>query len=201
MTKTSIEIHAIWHTDKFMQPMPVTIITTFDKQGRLNAAPYSLVVPFCESPKQPQVLVNICKYWHTAANIEQTGEFVINYPLAQQFRDIVETGRFYDEGVNELEFTGYTTLPSKTVRVPRIAECYQHVECRVHEIIRPSDRQINVIADILDISLDETLCQLPRSERVKKLRIPVYMGIDENRHHLFGEVQNTHAVEVNSLVK
>jgi flavin reductase (DIM6/NTAB) family NADH-FMN oxidoreductase RutF len=48
------------------------------------------------------------KVWHTARNIVATGAFVINYPRAEQVRDIVETSRFYSEGVNERLTTNHT---------------------------------------------------------------------------------------------
>jgi flavin reductase (DIM6/NTAB) family NADH-FMN oxidoreductase RutF len=52
-----------------------------------------------------------------------------------------------------------------TVAPPRIAECYQQVECRVHEIIRPSSNHINIIANALDISADAGLYGLPGLEQ------------------------------------
>ena len=155
MEKKSIELHIMWHINSLMHTFPVTLVTSMDLQGRINAAPYSLVIPFCSSPKNPQMLLIANKNWHTAKNIEATGEFVLNYPTADQLQEINETSRFYPEGVNELEHTSLTTMPSQFVHPPKIVECYQHVECRVREIIRPSQTQLNFIADVLDLSLDE----------------------------------------------
>lgn len=45
--KKSIKIEMLWYLDKLIFPFPVTIITTVDKEGRVNAAPYSLVIPYC----------------------------------------------------------------------------------------------------------------------------------------------------------
>ena len=97
MDKESIDLHVMWHIDVLLQAYPVTIVTTVDKEGKLNAAPYSLVLPYCSSPKNPQMLLIVNKTWHTAKNIVDTGEFVLNYPRAERVKDIVETSRYHDE--------------------------------------------------------------------------------------------------------
>jgi flavin reductase (DIM6/NTAB) family NADH-FMN oxidoreductase RutF len=200
MKKESTELHVMWHIDALMHSFPVTIVTTIDEQGGINAAPYSLVVPFCSSPKNPQILLIVNKNWHTASNIEATGEFVLNYPKADQFKDIVETSRDHPPGVNELDCTRYATIPSNFVRPPRIVECYQHIECRVKETIRPSQAQLNFIAEVLDLSLDEGLYEIPRVERAKKVNAPVYLGVDEQMHHIFGRINGIEPVSVDLKV-
>ena len=188
MQKKSIELHVMWHINSLVHSFPITLVTTMDVQGRINAAPYSLVIPFCSSPKNPQMLLIANKNWHTAKNIMATGEFVLNYPTADQMKEINETARFYPEGVNELEHTSFTTLPSQFVRPPKIAECYQHVECRVKEIIKPAQTQLNFIADVLDLSQDEAIYEIPRLERTKKINAPIFLGVDEQQHYVFGKL-------------
>ena len=86
--KMSLELDTMWHVDALLQVFPITIVTTIDREGRINAAPYSLVLPFCSSSKNPQMLLISNKNWHTAKNIEATGEFVLNYPRAGQLKDV-----------------------------------------------------------------------------------------------------------------
>jgi flavin reductase (DIM6/NTAB) family NADH-FMN oxidoreductase RutF len=195
MDKESIGLHVMWHIDVLLQAYPVTIVTTVNSAGKLNAAPYSLVLPYCSSPKNPQMLLIVNKTWHTAKNIIETAEFVLNYPKAEQVKDIVETSRYYDDGVNELEYTEFTTMASNHVKPPRITECYQHVECRVIRTEKPSNLQLNFIAEVLDISQDQGLYDLGRVERAKKVSAPAYLGVDEEQHHVFGEIKNICAEE------
>jgi flavin reductase (DIM6/NTAB) family NADH-FMN oxidoreductase RutF len=199
MNKETIPLHTMWHIDSLMHVYPVTIVTTVDSAGTVNAAPYSLVLPFCSSGKTPQMLLISNKAWHTARNILTTREFVINYPRADQVRDIVETSRFYPEGVNELLSTRYTTGSARHVAPPLINECYQHIECRVREILEPGGPQLNVIADIVALSMDEGMYALPRAERARSLNPPVYLGVDENMHHIFGAIDEIAPVEVDLL--
>jgi flavin reductase (DIM6/NTAB) family NADH-FMN oxidoreductase RutF len=193
MQKESIELHVMWHINALLHAYPVTLVTSVDGKGAINAAPYSLVIPFCSSPKNPQMLLIANKNWHTAKNIEETGEFVLNYPNARQIREINITARFYPEGVNELNYTDFTTMPSQFVRPPKIVECYQHVECRVSEIIRPSQSQLNFIADVLDISIDKELHDLSRLEMVKKVNGPIFLGVDEEQRYVYGTIDRIEA--------
>jgi flavin reductase (DIM6/NTAB) family NADH-FMN oxidoreductase RutF len=201
MQKKSIELHVMWHINSLMHSFPITLVTTIDVQGRINAAPYSLVIPFCSSPKNPQMLLIANKNWHTAKNIMTNGEFVLNYPTADQMKEINETARFYPEGVNELEHTSFTTLPSQFVRPPRIAECYQHVECRVKEVIKPAQIQLNFIADVLDLSLDEAIYEVPRIERAKKTNAPIFLGVDEQQQYIYGRIGELEPFPVSLNVK
>ena len=107
MQKESIELHVMWHINALMHSYSITLVTSIDGQGRINAAPYSVVISFCSSPNNPQMLLIAHKNWHTAKNIEETGKFVLNYPSAHQIKEINETARFYPEGVNELNHIGF----------------------------------------------------------------------------------------------
>jgi flavin reductase (DIM6/NTAB) family NADH-FMN oxidoreductase RutF len=49
MKKETIPVQTMWHIDALMHLYPVTIVTTVDSAGTVNAAPYSLVLPFYSS--------------------------------------------------------------------------------------------------------------------------------------------------------
>ena len=59
------------------------------------------------------------------------------------------------------------------------------------EILRPGQQaQINIIARVLDVSLgDEGLYGLPRADRARAANAPIYLGVDENRHHVYRQAQ------------
>ena len=124
MKKNKLELSVMWHISALLHPFPVTIVTSVDRNANINAGAYSLILPFCSASSNPQMLLIANSSWHTAKNIESTKEFVINYPAADQINDIMKTACFYSEGINELEHTSYTTIPSKHVQPPQIAECF-----------------------------------------------------------------------------
>ncbi|RMF95914.1 MAG: flavin reductase family protein [Candidatus Schekmanbacteria bacterium] len=186
--KKSVKIEMLWHLDKLILPFPVTIITTVDSDGNINAAPYSLAMPWCASPKNPQFMLSCNKAWHTPRNIEANGEFVVNYPTSSLCEKVAETGRFYPEGINELDYAGLNAIPSEKVSPPRIEECYQHIECRVNEKFYPSSTQVTFIADILDISINEEFLEMERIERIKAMDLPIYFGTNKIGGSIFGIV-------------
>ena len=51
--KKEAKIRPFWYTDVWVFPKLITIITTFDQQGRLNAAPYSHIM---QCQLRPQAL-------------------------------------------------------------------------------------------------------------------------------------------------
>ncbi len=107
------------------------IITTVDKEGRVNAASYATCVRIVHNPVQIAFTTSLTG--HTGENLLATGTFVVNLPSFE--RDILEKVRVvglpFARGVNELEKAGLTPLPSTRVKPPRIAECLRHFECEV----------------------------------------------------------------------
>ena len=182
--KKEIKIKPFWYSDIWLFPKLITIITTLDKQGRINAAPYSHIMQYDVMHKRPRMILGFRQDSHTFENICATREFVINCPPADYLDDVMETARFYPEGVNELEHTRFTTIPSRKVKPPSIAECPQIAECTVDEIVRLEKSSGIVIANIVAIVVDEGLDDVGREERIRRMNLPVGLG-DEDRQEYF----------------
>ncbi|MCP4713576.1 MAG: flavin reductase family protein [Deltaproteobacteria bacterium] len=162
--KKDIEIEFMWHLESAMIPYPIALVTTVDTQGRVNAAPFGLLLPYCSDPAKPQMLLCASSMWNTTKNIESTGEFVVNHASYGLIQLVAQAGQPYDAGVNELEKAGLTAMPALSVTPPRIAECFQHIECRLNKIDRPTEMQTNFIADVLALSMDEALVGKTRTQ-------------------------------------
>ena len=44
--KKEISAEFMWHLDEVVIPFPVAIVTTVDAKGRINAAPFGLILPY-----------------------------------------------------------------------------------------------------------------------------------------------------------
>ena len=108
----------------------------------------------------------------------------MNCPSADYLDDMMETARFYPEGVNELEHTGLTMIPSTKVKPPSIQECPQIAECTVDEIIRLPKSTGIVIGKIEALVFDEELIDMPREQRIRAMNLPIGLG-DESRMDYF----------------
>jgi flavin reductase (DIM6/NTAB) family NADH-FMN oxidoreductase RutF len=176
--KKEIKPDFMWHLNDAILTFQIAIVTTVNEKGQVNAAPFGLTFPFCSSPEKPQMLLCSNSVWHTSQNIEATGEFVINYASYSLKEKVVHTGLMFSEGVNELEKAGLTALPALTVKPPRIEECFQHIECRLNQIIRPSEYQNNFVGDVLSISANEDLFMRGQQEIMKSADPLFLFGMD-----------------------
>ncbi|SMC97720.1 flavin reductase family protein [Pedobacter nyackensis] len=120
-------------------PRPICFATTIDKAGNINLSPFSFFnmfstnPPLCVFSPARRVRDNTTK--HTLENVLEVKECVINivnYPMVQQM-SLASTE--YAKGVNEFEKAGFTMLPSKLVKPPRVAEAPVQMECTIREVI------------------------------------------------------------------
>ena len=138
-------------------PRPVAWVVSQDRQGVLNAAPYSFFNAFSSNP----VVVAIgCgqtpdhRAKDTLANIEATGEFVVNLVSADLAEAMNITAVDFDAGVNEITEAGLTTLPSAKIKVPRIAESPVALECRIFQFV-PAGKHVIVLGRVVAIHIQD----------------------------------------------
>jgi len=115
---------------RVLSPRPVALISTVNEKGKVNAAPFSFVMPCSVEP--PLVEFASDPEHHTAKNILKTKEFVLNLPDEKILDKLWKCAEDYPEGVNEIEKSGLTERSSKQVKVPGISECFASIECKLH---------------------------------------------------------------------
>jgi flavin reductase (DIM6/NTAB) family NADH-FMN oxidoreductase RutF len=114
---------------KLIAPRPIELITTVDKQGRINAAPMSFVTPIEMDP--PLLVLSTGYDGDTYHNIHETGEFVANLVTEDIKKQIWICNKSFPRGVNELEKAGLHWEPSEKVKPPRVVECPANFECKL----------------------------------------------------------------------
>ena len=191
MAHTEIKIRPFWYSDIWLFPKLITIITTLDKDGRINAAPYSHIMQYDVMTKNPRMIVGFRQDSHTYVNIKETGEFVINCPSMDYLEDVMETARFWPAGMNELDHTRFTQVPSKYVKPPTLAECPQVAECTVDEVVDLKGSSGIVIGNIKAILVHEGLNEIKREERIPAMNLPIGLGDAMRRYYYFCDTKNT----------
>lgn len=125
--KIPIELEELADWGEFPLVTPVVIVTTVDGDGNPNAAIKSWLMP---ATNHPPMLIFSCRLGHhTAANIMENREFVVNIPrneIAAQARKTIDP---HPPGTHEIEGAGLTAIPSKRVKPASIEECIAHLEC------------------------------------------------------------------------
>ena len=126
-------------------PRPIALITTLSEDGIVNAAPFSMFNMLGEEP--PIVMISINRLTDgalkdTAANIVRTREFVVHLSDEQMAEQMHRCGDRLPPDVSELAAVGLTTLPSRAVAPPRIAQAPVAFECTLWETLETDSRQI-----------------------------------------------------------
>ena len=116
-------------------PRPIAWITTQSAQGLRNAAPYSFFAMMSAEP--PLVAIGLMRrpngtYKDSAANILETGEFVINLVGEHDAQAMNLTCIDAPPGEDEIALVGLTTAPSTAIAPPRIASAPVSMECKLY---------------------------------------------------------------------
>ena len=70
----------------------------------------------------------------TLANVEATGDFVVNAAVAHLAEEVNLSSKDLPHGESEVELTGLSLAPSKKVKTPRLAESPLHMECVLRQV-------------------------------------------------------------------
>ncbi len=152
-------------------PRPIAWTSTISPDGVPNLAPFSFFTVVSSEP--PLVLLSLeylCSSHlkDSAANIEATGEFVVNIAPAAMAPAVELTSEQFDASVDEFELARVTATPCRHVRPPRIAECPISLECRLHTTIQPGSDRL-VIGEVVAFHLDHGV--LDANGRVEMSRL------------------------------
>ena len=124
-------------------PRPVALVSTIDKQGVANLAPFSFFcgvgsnppsVLFCPSLR-PGATAGTVEPKDTLRNIEETGEFVINVVSEAISAAANASAATVPPEVDEFVLSGLTPVASVVVRPPRVAESPAQMECKMLQVI------------------------------------------------------------------
>jgi flavin reductase (DIM6/NTAB) family NADH-FMN oxidoreductase RutF len=119
-------------------PRPIAFVSSRSAAGLVNLAPYSFFNAVAYDP--PTIVFSSSRHAgdkrkDTLANIEETGEFVVNVVVDTIAEAMNRTAAEYPAEVDEFTIAGLTPLPSDLVKPPRVAESPVNMECRLSQIV------------------------------------------------------------------
>lgn len=115
-------------------PRPIGWISSRDKNGLVNLAPYSFFNAFNYVPP----IVGFCSLgWKdSVSNIAETGEFVWNLATKALAQQMNATSATVPHEVDEFALAGLTPVASRLVNVPRVGEARVAFECRLTQMVQ-----------------------------------------------------------------
>ncbi|MFN4258694.1 MAG: flavin reductase family protein [Gemmataceae bacterium] len=165
-------------------PRPIAWVTSVDRDGRVNLAPFSFFNAFGANP--PVVVFSPTRRRDgstkdTLHNVEATGEFVLNAAVESLAEQINLSSKELPPGQSEVELTGLRLQPSLKVKPPRLVETPVSMECKVHQILPIGDGPISanlVIGEVLMIHIADNVLDDKGKVDPRKLRTIARLGGD-----------------------
>jgi flavin reductase (DIM6/NTAB) family NADH-FMN oxidoreductase RutF len=144
-------------------PRPIGWISTVNRDGVVNLAPYSFFNGVSSDPHMVMFSSNGRKLdglKDTLSNCRETGEFVVNiatWDLVDQMN--ISSGPFPAE-TDEMAAAGLESEPSVLVAPPRVKASPIHLECKTYQIVDlpgkdPRDDNAMVLGLVVGIHIDD----------------------------------------------
>jgi flavin reductase (DIM6/NTAB) family NADH-FMN oxidoreductase RutF len=142
-------------------PRPIGWISTRNKAGEVNLAPYSFFNALQSNPHLVFFSSDGAKDSYAFAR--ESGEFVANLVGRDLAAKMNASSVNAPRGTSEFTYAGVTPAPSRNVAAPRVAEAPAALECKVTEIIEPrlldggSSGAFVVIGQVVGIHIDDEM--------------------------------------------
>jgi flavin reductase (DIM6/NTAB) family NADH-FMN oxidoreductase RutF len=122
-------------------PRPIAWVSTLAPDGgTANLAPHSFFSVACTDP--PVVQFTSVGRKDSLRNVEETGEFVVNFAPEPLFAQINATATDFPRDRGEFDAVGIEREPSLRVRPPRVAASPVALECTLHSTLRLGDSTV-----------------------------------------------------------
>ncbi len=133
-------------------PRPIAWVSTIDREGRENLAPFSFFNVFGEDP--PTVGFSILHrsgvdQKDTGRNIRERREFVVNLVSDDHLDRMAISAIDFAPEISEFSEAGILTAPSVYIATPRITDSRVSLECKLAQIIELGSMRSLVLGDVL----------------------------------------------------
>lgn len=164
--RPGLDDHGLPHNpfNALITPRPIGWISSQDKDGRLNLAPYSFFNGVAYHP--PMVMYASTSHKpdmddepkDSVANIRETGEFVVNMVSTALMDAMNISSGHYPHNTSEFELAKLETAPSQTIAPPRVAAAPAAFECKLIRIEQlPGEANFVTFGEVTGIHISEDI--------------------------------------------
>lgn len=135
----------------WMLPQPVLVIGTYNKDGKANAMNAAWGGQWDNS----EIMISMGSH-QTTENLNACGEFTVAFATKETATaaDYIGIVSARNEPL-KMEKTGWTAVPSENVKAPVFTDFPMTLECRIKEKLYESETGYYIIAEIVNILVDE----------------------------------------------
>jgi flavin reductase (DIM6/NTAB) family NADH-FMN oxidoreductase RutF len=143
-------------------PRPIALVSTIDKDGNRNLAPFSFFNAFSVNP--PILIFSPVKSGrfgtnkHTLENVMEVKECVIALVTGDTAQQVSLASCSFEKGVNEFKKSGLTEVKSDLILPSRVLESPINFECKVNDVIvlgEEGGAGNLVLAEVLKMHINE----------------------------------------------
>ena len=171
-------------------PRPIAWVSTRNRRGAINLAPYSSFTFISYAP--PKVLISVGPgtdvLKDTLANVSKRGEFAVSSVTPEFLKAMVSSSHAYGCHESEAETLGIAMQDARLIGTPYVAGAAVAMECRLDRIIDVEDRDAHrlVIGTVVCFHVQPQLWQGDR--------------IDPNYYRPLGRIGGPHYVTSGELL-
>ena len=144
-----------------VSPRPIGWISTINKDGLANLAPYSFFNAIGDKP--PMVIfsktgpkLGLKEEKDSVVNIRDTGEFAVNFVSFDLKNQMNTSSQHFSHGEDEFVLAGLEKGVSEIITAPFVKAAPAAFECKLYkEIELPGEDQIAIIGEVKGIHLNE----------------------------------------------
>ena len=167
-------------------PRPIGWISSIDKKGIVNLAPYSYFNAIADDPPQVMFVAGASdKITHkkdTHTNIIATKEFVVNFATSTTRKQMNLSSKDFHQDEDEFLLTNLKKRKSQLVEVPSVASSPVNLECKLLKIIKlKSNTKKNstmIIGEVIGIYIKDSFIKKGRIDSTA-MRYIARMGYSE----------------------
>ena len=148
MTKT------IFKGSAMLNPVPVVLITSKNKEGKINVFTVAWIGTACTKP--PMITVAIRPERLSYEYIKESGDFVVNLPSSKMVREVDYCGVRSGKQIDKIKEMNFRIENSKDVIAPIISDCFIALECKVRSITPLGSHDL-FLAEIVNTHVDNSL--------------------------------------------
>ena len=164
----------------WMLPQPVLIIGTYNSDGTPNA----MNAAWGGQWDAKEIMISMGKH-ATTENLARCAEFTVAFAtkdtmVASDFVGIVSA----KNDPEKMQKTGWTAIKAENVNAPVFTDFPMTLECRIFRKIDESEEGYYIVAEIVNILVDETYLGEDGKPDVEKMQFITYEPI----HHGYAEL-------------
>ncbi len=176
-----------------MVPRPIAWVSTVDRAGIFNLAPFSAYTMVSTSPVVVGIGIGSKRDGSkkdTVMNIESMKDFVINV-VTEELADAMNiSSAAYPHDVSEFPKAGVTPIKADLVKSPMVAESPVNLECRLLKILEFGKAPMIhcfIIGEVLRVHIKDEFYD-KKTKRVAPLNLVARLGGD---HDLYCRTRDT----------